>query len=300
MKILKTLAALFLLSLLFAELSAYEVRDVLGRKFSFDTPPKAVTLTPAMSETICAVGAGEYLAGVSKFCKYPEILSGTPEGAAIRDCLAKKEIVGGFVDADYEKILTLSPDVAVLQNTSADFLLKKFESLGIRVFLLHPDGLENIAKNTEIIGSLFGKPEEGAALAQKIRDETAGSGAEGVRPRAVFLFDNMAAGVETYAGELLQNCGFYNVVRGTKAAWAVLSKEFILASKPEVLILQADDEADFERKKALLLRDRIWSKTPAAKSGKIFFVPTDLIITPSPRVVYAARHLRKLRESLGD
>ena len=300
MKILKAIAAISLLFAPFFEIAAYEARDVLGRKFSFDTPPKAVALAPAMSETICAVGAGEYLAGVSKYCKYPKILADTPGGAAIMECLAKKEVVGGFVDADYEKILTLRPDVVVLQNTSAGFLPKKFESLGIRVFFLHPDGLENIAKNTEMIGALFGKDKEGAALAQKIREETADSGSWRRRPRAVFLFDYMSAGVKTYTGRLLQNCGFYNVARGTKAPWAVLSKEFILAAKPEVLILQADDEADFERKKAILLRDRIWAKTPAAKSGSIFFIPTDLIITPSPRVVYAARHLRRLRESLGD
>ncbi|MBR4597253.1 MAG: ABC transporter substrate-binding protein [Opitutales bacterium] len=300
MKILGTLATLFLLFASLGRLAAYDVCDVSGRKFSFETPPKAITLTPAMSETICAVGAGEYLLGVSKFCKYPEILAGTPGGAAIAECLAQKEVVGGFVDANYEKILSLRPQIAVLQNTTADFLLKKFESLGIRVFLLHPDGLENIAKNTEIIGELFGKAKEGASLAKKIREQTADLNPAQARPRAIFLFDNMAAGIDTYAGQLLQNCGFYNIARNTKAAWAVLSREFVLASKPEVLILQADDEADFERKKSIILRDRIWSKTPAAKNGKIYFIPTGLIITPSPRVIYAARHLRKIRAEFGD
>jgi len=299
MKILKILAVLFFAAALLADLPAYEVRDALGREFSFSEPPKAITLTPAMSETICAVGAGEYLLGVSKYCKYPLLLANTPEGAAIRAELEKKEVVGGFVDANFEKILKLKPDIAVLQNTSSDFLLKKFESLGIRAFLLYPDGLENVAKNTEIIGRLFGKGKEGEALAQKIRQATAFAPAAR-RPSAIMLFDLMAAGSETYAGELLQNCGFYNAVRGTKAAWAVLSKEFIMASKPEVLFLQADDEADFERKKSIILRDRIWAKTPAAKSGNIFYIPTALIITPSPRVVYAAQYLRDLRASLKD
>ncbi len=300
MSVFKSVAMFFLFFALGGALCAYEVFDSKGRKFEFKEPPKAVSVSPAVSETICALGAGDCLLGVSKFCKYPESLSGSASGKAIYEALSKKEVVGGFVDADFEKILTLKPDIAVLHDVSADFLMKKFESLGVRVFLVYADGLENIAKNAEIIGSLFGKAKEGRELAEQIRRGIAGKRLLKSRPRAIFLFGNMAAGVETYAGELLQNCGFENVVKNTKAAWAVLPKEYILVSSPQAVIIQSDDESDFERKKSVLKKDAVWSKTEAAKKGNIFMMPTDLIITPSPRIIYAAERLRKIRAEMGD
>ena len=300
MNVFKSFATFFLCFAFSGFLRAYEVFDCKGRKFEFSEPPKAVSISPAVSETICAVGAGGSLLGVSKFCKYPKSLSNTESGKAIREELSKKEVVGGFVDADFEKILALKPDIVVLHDISADFLMKKFESLGIRVFLVYADGLENIARNAEIIGSLFGKGKEGVALAEKIRLETADKSSFKNRPRAIFLFGNMSAGVDTYAGRLLQNCGFENVVKNTKAAWAVLPKEYILVSSPQAVLVQSDDESDFERKKSELKKSAVWSKTEAVKKGNIFMMPTDLIITPSPRIVYAAEKLRKIRAEMGD
>lgn len=300
MNVFKLFATFFLFFAAEGDLRAYEAFDCKGRKFEFKEPPKAISISPAVSETICALGAGDFLLGVSKFCKYPESLSKSVSGKAIHEAISKKEIVGGFVDADFEKILTLKPDVAVLHDVSADFLAKKFESLGICVFLVYADGLENVAKNAEIIGSLFNRVKEGRELAAKIRRETSDKRSLKIRPRAIFLFGNMAAGAETYAGELLQNCGFENVVKNTKAAWAVLPKEYVLISSPQAVVIQSDDESDFKRKKSALENDAVWSKTEAVKKGNIFMMPTDLIITPSPRIVYAAERLREIRAEMRD
>ncbi len=297
MNLLRIVARIFFSIALLGKLCAYEVCDSTGKKFEFNVPPKVISLSPAISETICAIGADDSLLAVSKFCNYPAMLTNNPEGRAIFENLSKKEKVGGFIDADFEKILTIKPNLVILHDVSADFLKKKFKGLGVDVFFVYADGLENIAKNTELFGTLFNRDEKAQLVADKIRKKTAFCEVQ-KRPKAIFLFENMAASVDTYAGQLLQNCGFENVVRGTKAAWAVLPKEYILLSAPEVLILKADSESDFEIKKAALKKDAVWSKTPAVKKGKVFMMPTDLIITPSPRIIYAAEVLHKIRAEL--
>ncbi len=54
---------------------------------------RVVSLVPSLTETIVSFGAKNRLAGITRFCKYPE------------DILREVEIVGGPKDFDTEKVL---------------------------------------------------------------------------------------------------------------------------------------------------------------------------------------------------
>lgn len=279
-------------------LGAYGVRDFSGREFEFEAPPRAVTVVPSVTETVFLIGAGERLLGVSRYCSYPESLASSPEGAAVRDAIAGRPKLGGFVDPDYEKILSLRPDIAVLPATSDSTVRDKLERIGIPVFLVEPDGLDSIAANTRLLGRLFrceGRAEEVArrvesAIAPAAPGEREAWGdislkspdASGRPPRAIFMFGKMAAGENSFAGGLIVRKGLENVVGKDMAAWPVPSREFVLSSAPEVLIIQADTVADFEGLRKSYEGDPVWSKTPAVRNSRIYFVPTELVIRPSP------------------
>ncbi len=62
---------------------------------------RVVSLVPSLTETIASLGAKNSLAGVTRFCKYPE------------DIRQEVAIVGGTKDFDNEKIISLLPDVVV-------------------------------------------------------------------------------------------------------------------------------------------------------------------------------------------
>ena len=72
-----------------------------------DTPPPAggyhriISLSPGLTETLFAVGAGDQVVGVTRFCNWP------PEAAA-------RPKVGGFLDPNFEAMVALRPDLVVM------------------------------------------------------------------------------------------------------------------------------------------------------------------------------------------
>lgn len=265
-----------------ASLCAYTAKDMDGREFEFAAPPKIASITPSVSETVARLGMDGSLVGVSRYCEYPPVLKSKPR-------------LGGFIDPDYEKILTLRPDIVIIPKTSDAVVRGKLERLGIPCFLTYPDGIENVSKNVLLIGAVLGRDGEAKKIADEIEREIAPRG--GARgPKAVFLFGRMAAGKGSFVGGLLERAGFENVAAKSGKAWPVLSREFILANPPDVIILEAK-----EGETALALAqpfkdDPLWARTPAVKNGKIYTVESQAVIVPGPRIAKAAKRLREIAE----
>ena len=78
------------------------VTDQLNRQVTVpDDPKRVVALAPSITETLFALGLGEKVTGVTRFCTYP------PEVQLVTK-------VGGFLDPNYEVIASLKPDLVVL------------------------------------------------------------------------------------------------------------------------------------------------------------------------------------------
>src|SRR5512143_3003603 len=80
---------------------------------SKDAPPprRIVSLVPAVTEMLFAIGAGPRVIAVSSFDHWP------PE-------VAKLTRVGGLLDPDIERIISLKPDLVVADASQAEVLLK--------------------------------------------------------------------------------------------------------------------------------------------------------------------------------
>ncbi|NMB83144.1 MAG: ABC transporter substrate-binding protein, partial [Ignavibacteria bacterium] len=73
--------------------------DDLGNSFQFENPPKRViALAPNLTEFIYDLGLQHYLVGNTTYCDYPE-------DAKLKDK------VGDMLTFNFEKILTLKPDL---------------------------------------------------------------------------------------------------------------------------------------------------------------------------------------------
>src|SRR5262249_46420541 len=80
---------------------------------------RIVSISPATTEALFAIGAGDRVVGRSRFCDWPAEASKLP-------------IVGGFVDADMESILQLQPDLVVgAPGPSAQRLAARLGSHGV-------------------------------------------------------------------------------------------------------------------------------------------------------------------------
>jgi len=137
-KFAATAAATFFAACAFA----YSVTDAQGTRFDFEKPPRCATVVPAITQNIFAIGAGEYLLANSRYCDFPEE--------------AKRKIkIGGYIDPDYEKIVSLKPDIFILPATADSRVARRLEKLGIKCFVLHGEGIANISADVRMLGKLF-------------------------------------------------------------------------------------------------------------------------------------------------
>lgn len=223
-----------------------------GAQWLGPAPPaevrRVITIAPSLTETVVALGAVERLVGVSRFDEAPEV-RGLPR-------------VGGFVDPSIETVLTLKPDLVVVQKSPGNQRpIEKLASLGVPVLALP---LTTVADAAEAMREL-GRALKTGSRAQALIDELAAARAA-VRKLApktpsrvlvVYGFTPLVvAGPGSFADELLSDCGVQNVVRRAPTAYPVWSKEQLLAAPPDVVVDASDVGDGRDAVKALAATSR--------------------------------------------
>ena len=87
------------------------------------------SLSPALTDTVFALGLGDRLVGVSRYCEPP---AGHP---AIK--------LGGLLDPDLERLRKLAPDL-LLSSDSKGAKIADIRALGIKVETLSEGGLDAV------------------------------------------------------------------------------------------------------------------------------------------------------------
>jgi ABC-type Fe3+-hydroxamate transport system substrate-binding protein len=228
-----------------------------------------VSLVPSLTETIASLGAKNSLAGVTRFCKYPE---------GIRKEVA---IVGGTKDFNNEMIISLKPDVvaAVKEENDETGILKLAEKLPVVLFdITHPEEAFDMMCT---LGKLLDKEKEADRLVEEIKNGFAGIPEVLPRRKCLYLIWKkpwMAAGKETFINEMLDRFGFENVTEGR---YPEVSKadfdraEFLLLSSEPYPFKQKhrrELQQQFPGKKVWLVDGEIfsWYGSRMLKAGEYF------------------------------
>jgi len=243
-------------------------------------PSRIVSLSPAVTEILFALGEGGRLAGVSDFCRYP------PEAARLPK-------VGGFLNPSYETMLSLSPDLIIHQADSpaiAEFARKAgFESLAVSMLTL-----EEIFATIETLGARVGRPEAAGKLNAELRARLAARG-EQLAPlarKSVFLLLGVGnepaetlygIGPDTYLGELLALAGGDNILSSSLPPYPKISKEFIIARSPEVIIEVGPAALSPEETARRKSQWRQYATLRAVRDGALYFLGGDDLLVPGPR-----------------
>lgn len=252
-------------------------------------PMRIVTLAPNAAEMIAAIGLADRIVGVSDFCVYPEELTTRPH-------------VGGIMDPDLERIVTLDPDLVVLRGQ-----MPTVESLcakrGIAVFLDKTDSLNDIFTGLMAIGERLGARDEARAVADRIRRELDALHARVAnldRPRVLMIVNRDVDGIRNvvtfgrgaFVNDVIQLAGGENVFGDSSVSYPQVSAEEILAARPDVII-----EAVEARRMSDALRETMlkqWNalpSIPAVRNQRIYILTEDYLLIPSPRVVDSVRLL---------
>ncbi|HEX6849965.1 MAG TPA: helical backbone metal receptor [Candidatus Polarisedimenticolaceae bacterium] len=249
-------------------------------------PQRIVSLSPALTEILFALGLGDRVAGVTSFCDWP------PEAR-------EKAKVGGYADPSVETILGLRPDLVIVSpgpgNRDAALVI---ERAGIRVQVVPAETLDETFAAFRLVADAAGVPERGAALAAEVRsrlDAVAARVAGAPKVRALFCVQTdpvIVAGAATLPSELLEIAGGVNVVPLPR--YPRLGVETLLELAPEAILQSRMDapEPGSEGSEAAFWRR--WSSIPAVRDGRVYVLENPLALRPGPRVGVAAEQLAAL------
>ncbi len=230
---------------------------------------RIVSLVPSLTETIAALGAKNALAGVTRFCKYPE------------DIRREVDIIGGTKDFHNKMIISLKPDVvvAVKEENDKKRILKLAERLPVVLFdIVH---MEDALNMMDMLGKLLDKEKEAGQMVGEVKIGFALIQKRLPKRKCLYLVWKkpwMAAGKETFINEMLGIAGFENVTEGrypeitaedfTKADVILLSSEpFPFKEKHRMEI-----QKQFPNKKVLLVDGEMfsWYGSRMLKAGEHF------------------------------
>lgn len=249
---------------------------------STGSPQRIVSLTPALTEILFAVGAGDRVVGVTDFCNFP------PEAKT-------KSKVGGYVNPSVESVLALKPDLVVVSpgpgNRDSALAMQR---AGLHIEIVPAETLPDSLAAIESVAHLTGDDAKGRELVTAIRsrlDAVAKRVAGAPRVRAFFCVQTdpiFAAGSGTLPSQLLELAGGTNVV--TLARYPRLDIEAVAAAKPEVILQARMDLAEGQAH----VEDAFWKRwpaIPAVSAGRVVVLPDDLTLRPGPRVADAVEEL---------
>jgi iron complex transport system substrate-binding protein len=258
---------------------------------------RVVSLTPTVTETLFAVGAGESVVGVSDYCDEPPAVRSLPH-------------VGSFLEPVVEVVVHLQPDLVITSRSPGNEApVRAIERTGIEVGVVS-EGSESIADTRTAIletAALVGRENEGRKL---VADIDAGLAAVAARVRGrerpsvalVVGYEPLVlAGPASCLGELVELAGGRNVAATAGGQWPRMGWEFLLASAPEVIIDTATphmDESDSDHRShddaALEGRWGRYTSLPAVRTGRVHAVEGTALLHPGPRLAKAARLLSRL------
>ena len=238
-----------------------------------DHPPaRIVSLAPSVTETIFALGEGDRVVAVTRFCDHPPSVTDLPE-------------VGGLTDVDVELVLSLEPDLVVgVDNKTAGALDRTLKRADVETLFLPVENLADVRGAIETLGARLGAEPRAAKLVEPLKLE-AGEVSDG--PKVLVLLGKepwIAAGPGTFADEIVRGVGGRNVLQGSSAAYPTLDAERLGSLAPDVVI----DTSFGER-----------AELPLGAEARVVRVDPALM-RPGPRLADAIDRFRTALEGRGD
>jgi iron complex transport system substrate-binding protein len=258
-------------------------------------PQRIVSTAPSLTELLYALGLGDRVAGVTRFCRYP------PEAM-------KKPKIGDFINPNLEAIAALKPDLVLIQ-TNPVRLAERLQRLHLRVLEVDQQNIAAICNSTREVGAATGATTRATQLIESIRsglDAVRAQTAAFPRQRVMFVVGRtpgrldglIVAGKASYLNEVIDIAGGENVFRDAAAAYPEVSLEEVIARNAAVIVdigdMGDDSIVSPEHQREVVA---LWQRVPsveAVKQHRIFAIAPDQFLVPGPRVVDATRAMFKM------
>jgi len=277
-------------------------------------PPvnRIVSFAPSATEILYELGLGGKVCGVTRFCKYP------PEAA-------QKEKIGGQTDRNYEAVVRLKPDLAVILKEQRD-MIGFLDKYSIRYVVIGSDSVDEIIESVQSVADACSVSDRGKIIVEKLRKLTgtvkaAGNSGKIIntietvvinnavnndRPKVLLCVSRdgigtgaiggcFAAGAKSFYDQLITAAGGANAMSGVKQAYPAVTAEAVIRMAPDVIIDISMSHAGDPQQPRQICGDWSSLKTvPAVKTGMVRCLSGDYLTIPGPRIGLIAEDFKNV------
>lgn len=252
---------------------------------------RIVSLSPAMTETLFAIGAGDRVVGISTYCDYP------PEALTLPRA-------GTVLTPDYETIARLDPTCVVGDRMAGVPEQELASAAPLR--LLDWLTLEEMVSSIQELGRLSGHEAEASRLAAHLDDALSVAPPEDA-PRLLVVIGGVPGKLDevwfirpnSLQGLALHAAGARNIVENDVVGPPSLSVERVLELDPDAVVVLMPGPDDDPEVLAQIRRD--WMNlTPlrAVERGAVFVRRGPALLSSGPRVLEVVEVLREIVSEL--
>lgn len=251
-------------------------------------PQRVVSLSPAVTEIIYALGAEDILIGRTDFCTYP------PEAESIPS-------IGGISNLNIEKILSLNPDLVISGSMVGKKVTDQMDQMGTpMVCVVEKPRFEALYDNIAAIGRLVNKEKEADSLCNALKarcNEELGMTRDALvdahdnssfTPKVYYVVGygpagNFTAGGNTFINDIISMAGGRNIAEDVEG-WSY-SLEALVGEDPDYIIVRREDSAAFCSMKP-------YSTLRAVREGHVIGIVSGTLDLQVPRNIDAVLYLR--------
>jgi iron complex transport system substrate-binding protein len=251
-------------------------------------PQRVVSMAPALTEIVFALGKGDALVGVTKFCDYP------PEAKKIRT-------IGGLLDVNMEALLALAPEL-ILTYPEHYTKVKFLRSRAVVLVVQHQTLADLFASIFAIGNALHAEPraQKLVSAMQNELNSIAARTAGRNKMRTLIIAGRNAdelknmyiIGKNDFLNDLLEIAGGVNAYQG-EINYPNISMETVIFLDPDVILeISAHHEGIGDEK--IFAMWRPFKMLQAVRNRQIKIIKQSFWLRPGSRVGRIAGELAKI------
>jgi ABC-type Fe3+-hydroxamate transport system substrate-binding protein len=238
---------------------------------------RVVSLIPATTELLFAIGAGSAVIGRTEWCDYPPAAASVPN-------------LGDGIAPNVEAVLASRPDLVLLYNSAQNAAIAgRLHTLGIPALRLNTDRLADVGRIGRLLGRVTGHVESADSVAAVFDTALAHAtvAPAGPRPKVLLLVweqPPMTIGRGSFLSELVERAGGENLFADVASSSGVVSIEAVAARNPDLIFTTVEGPSAFASRPE-------WQVVAAVREHRFLRVNGSEFNRPSPRSPQAIREL---------
>jgi len=246
-----------------------------------EIPERIVSLSPALTEIVFALGRGDRLAGVTDFCDFP------PEARELPK-------MGGFSNPSLETVLDAGPDLVLISKNAGNQRpgLAMIDA-GLNVLVVPSATFDDTFVAIRTVGEAIGADPAPLIADLESRLESVRAGLpENGRPRVAFLVSLeplILAGPDTLPGQALAHAG-------GRAAFDLngyprIGLESLIEAEPDAILFASMDPKDADESERVAQWFARWPSLRTDEPGRLQVFDASRILRPGPRLAEGVEDL---------